>query len=97
MYLKSLYLYNPSTFCIIGINSTFNIGKFCVCNQRVVISLLPFKLEPKVNVIHAVSTDGEKVLVNALVAGFPGGSIHLQCFLHIKESIHRKLTDIWVS
>ena len=76
--LKDLYLTHlPFVYSVLA---TFNLGKFCVCYLRVIISLLLFKLESKVNVIRAVGTDGEKVLVNALVAVFPGGSIHLRYF-----------------
>ena len=52
------------------------------------------KLEPKLTAIHAVGTDGEQALVNALVAVFPSGLVHLQCFLHMKENVRRKLTDM---
>ena len=117
---------DPSAFCVLGIDPTFNLGKFYVTittytyllveNKTTGISPTFFgpifihteknyegyyhffatllKLEPKLNAIHAVGTDGETALVNDLVAVFPGGLIHLRCFLHMKENIRRKLTDM---
>lgn len=51
-------------------------------------------MEPKLDGVRAVGTDGEKALVNALFAVFPCGLIHLRCFLHMKDNIRRKLTDM---
>jgi len=51
-------------------------------------------LEPKLSAIRAVGTDGDKALVNALIVVFPEGLIHLRCFFHMKDNIHRKLTEM---
>ena len=51
------------------------------------------KLEPKLANIVAVGTDGEKAIVKALKAVFPE-KIYLRCFLHMKDNIRRKLSEL---
>ena len=45
------------------------------------------------NVI-AVGTDGEQTIVKALQAVFSDKNFHLRCFIHMKDNIQRKLTDL---
>ena len=47
------------------------------------------------NVI-AVGTDGEQALAKALRDVFSERTIHLRCFIHMKDNIRRKLTDLLV-
>ena len=42
----------------------------------------------------AVGTNGEQALVKALRDVFSEQTIHLRCFLHMKDNIRRKLTDL---
>ena len=117
---------DPTACCVLGIDPTFNLGKFYVTItvytnlllENKVTGISPsffgpifihtektyeayyyffstiLKLEPKLNALHAVGTDGEKALVNALFAVFSSHLIHLRCFLHMKDNIRRKLTDM---
>ena len=49
--------------------------------------------KPELRKLHCYGTDGEVALVNAFSAVFPR-AIHLRCFLHIRESIVRKLQQL---
>jgi hypothetical protein len=52
------------------------------------------KLEPKLLAIRAVGTNGEQALINAILAVFPEDIVHLRCFIHARDNICRKLTDM---
>lgn len=52
------------------------------------------KLEPKLASIRAMGTDGEQALTKAIQALFPWDIVLLRCYLHMKEKIRRKLTDL---
>lgn len=49
---------------------------------------------PSVKNIIAVGTDGEQALVKALRAIFSEQTTHLRCFVHMRDNISRKLTDL---
>ena len=51
------------------------------------------KFEPLLSNIVAFGTDGEQAIVKALKAIFPT-TVHLRCFVHMKENIRRKLSDL---
>ena len=117
---------NPGAACVMGIDPTFNLGKFYVTvttftyshviNKTTSISPTFFgpmfvhteknydayysffstliKLEPQLMNIIAVGTDGEQAIVKALRAVFSEETIHLRCFIHMKDIIRRKLTDL---
>ena len=51
------------------------------------------KLEPSLTKLIAVGTDGEQAIVKALKAIFPN-TVHLRCFIHMKDNIRRKLTEL---
>ena len=55
-----------------------------------------YKLEPSLSTLRAIGTDGEQTLVKAATAVFPNDLIHLRCFIHMKDNIHRKLTDMLI-
>ena len=51
-----------------------------------------FLLDPhEAGAIRAVGRDGEQALVNAVLAVFLEGLVHLRCFIHMKDNICRKL------
>ena len=52
------------------------------------------KLEPKLSDVIAFGTDGEQAIVKAVRATFPERIIHLRCFIHMKDNIRRKLTEL---
>ena len=52
------------------------------------------KLEPKLSNIVAVGTDGEQAIIKALRAVFGDSFISLRCFIHMKDNIKRKLTEL---
>ena len=52
------------------------------------------KMEPQVMDVIAVGTDGEQAIVKALKAVFSEKTLHLRCFIHMKDNIRRKLTDL---
>ena len=52
------------------------------------------KLEPRIRNVIGVGTDGEQAIVKALEALFPGSLIHLRCFVHMRDNIRRKLSDL---
>lgn len=52
------------------------------------------KLEPKLASIRAMGTDGEQALTKAIQALFPQDIVLLRCYLHMKDNIRRKLTDL---
>ena len=58
------------------------------------LSLL--RIKSSIRNVIAVGTDGEQALVKALRAVFSEQTIHLSCFLHMKDNIKRKLTDLLV-
>ena len=55
-----------------------------------------YKLEPSLSTLRAIGTDGEQALVKAATAVFPNDLIHLRCFIHMKDNIRRKLTDMLI-
>lgn len=65
---------------------------------RAIIILLYFstllKLELKLVNITTVGTDGEQAIEKALKAVFGEKMIHLWCFIHIKDNIRRKLSEL---
>ncbi len=117
---------NPGASCIMGIDPTFNLGKFYVTVTTFTYSQVVsnttkksptffgpmfvntektyesyyffmstlLKLEPKHSEIIAVGTDGEQALVKAIIATFHGKILHLRCFIHMKDNIRRKLTEL---
>ena len=54
------------------------------------------KLEPKLASVCAFGTDGEQALTKAILAVFPDEVINLRCYLHMKDNIRRKLTDLLI-
>ena len=52
------------------------------------------KLEPKIRDIVTVGTDREQAIVKSLEAKFPDNLIHLHCFVHMRDNIRRKLSDM---
>ena len=54
------------------------------------------KVEPCIRNVIAVGTDGDQALVKALRDVFLERTIHLRCFIHMKDNIRRKLTDLLV-
>ena len=52
------------------------------------------KLEPRIQDIIAVGTDGEKGIVKSLEALFIHNLIHLRCFVHMRDNIRHKLFDM---
>ena len=54
------------------------------------------KLEQSLSTLRAMGTDGEQALVKAATAVFPNDPIHLRCFIHMKDNIFRKLTDMLI-
>ena len=54
------------------------------------------KLEPKLSTLRAIGADGEQALVKDATAVFSGNLIHLRCFIHMKDNIFRKLTDMLI-
>ena len=116
----------PGEACVLGIDPTFNLGKFYVTvttytylHVESKISHSPptffgpmfvhtekkyetyyhffstlLKLEPKICDIVAVGTDGEQAIVKSLEALFPDNLIHLRCFVHMRDNIRRKLSDM---
>jgi len=119
---------NPGGFSVLGIDLTFNLGKFYVIITTYtyvqlinkVTGILPafigpvfvyteknyeayyyffstlLKLEPKLSTLRAIGADGEQALVKDATAVFSGNLIHLRCFIHMKDNIHRKLTDMLI-
>ena len=117
---------NPGASCVLGIDPTFNLGKFYVTVTTFTYSHVVnkttkrsptffgpmfvhteknyesyyfffstlLKLEPKLDGIIAVGTDGEQAIVKALNAVFMGKPVHLRCFIHMKDNIRRKLTEL---
>ena len=119
---------NPGAFCVLGIDPTFNLGKFYVTITTYtylhivnkVTNIAPafvgpvfvhteksyeayyhffstiLKLEPSLSALRAIGTDGEQALVKAATAVFSSNLIHLRCFIHMKDNIRRKLTDMLI-
>ena len=92
------YVYEHVVNKTTGVSPTF-IGLIYVHTEKTFEAYHHFfstlvKLEPKLMAIRAVGTDGEQVLVNAVRAVFPEGLVHLRCFIHMKDNICRKLTDM---
>lgn len=117
---------NPGASCVLGIDPTFNLGKFYVTvttftythvvnkstsksptffgpmfvhtekNYDAYYSFFStlLKLEPTVRNVIAVGTDGEQALVKAIRSVFSEQTIHLRCFIHMKDNIRRKLTNM---
>ena len=54
------------------------------------------KLEPKLAGIRAAGTDGEEALIKALRTAFSEDLILLRCFIHMKDSLRRKLTEMLI-
>ena len=52
------------------------------------------KMEPQLMNVIAVGTDGEQPIVKALKAVFSEKTLHLRCFIHMKDNIWHKLTDL---
>ena len=52
------------------------------------------KLEPSLIDIIAIGTDGDPAMEKAIGAVFPDTLIHLRCFIHMKDNIRRKLTEL---
>ena len=52
------------------------------------------KMEPQLMNVTAVGTDGEQAIAKALRAVFSEKTLHLRCFIHMKDNIRRKLTDL---
>ncbi len=126
--LKNLVRFctSPGASCILGIDPTFNLGKFYVtvttfiythvvnkgtnksptffgpmfvATEKTYESYFFFfssllKLEPKLSNVVAFGTDGEQAIVKAVKATFHDKIIHLRCFIHMKDIIRRKLTDL---
>ena len=116
----------PGEACVLGIDPTFNLGKFYVTVttytylhvENRISHLSPtffrpmfvhtektyeayyhffftlLKLEPRIRDIIAVGTDGEQAIVKSLEALFPDSLIHLRCFVHMRDNIRRKLSDM---
>jgi len=51
------------------------------------------KLRPSMQSLMAIGTDGEEALSSAFLSVFPGSS-HLQCSLHKRDNIARKLSEL---
>ena len=51
-------------------------------------------LEPRIRDITAVGTDGEQAIVKSLEALLPDNLIHLHCFMHMRDNIRHKLSDM---
>lgn len=117
---------NPGAACVMGIDPTFNLGKFYVTvttftyshvvnkttsksptffgpmfvhtekNYDAYYSFFStlMKIEPQMMNVIAVGTDGEQAIVKALRAVFSDKTLHLRCFIHMKDNIRRKLTDL---
>ena len=126
--LKNLVRFctNPGASCIMGIDPTFNMGKFYVTITTFTYSQVAnkntkksptffgpmfvstektyesyyfffstlLKLEPKLSKVIAVGTDGEQAIVKAIMATFHNEVVHLRCFIHMKDNIRRKLTEM---
>ena len=41
-----------------------------------------------------MGTDGEQAIVISLEALFPDNPVHLRCFVHMRDNIRRKLSDM---
>ena len=54
------------------------------------------KVELSIRNVIAVGTDGEQSLVKALRDVFSERTIYLRCFIHMKDNILQKLTDLLV-
>ena len=52
------------------------------------------KLEPRIQYVIAVGTDGEQAIVKSLEALFPDNLIHLRCFVHMRDNIRCKLSGM---
>lgn len=52
------------------------------------------KMEPQLMNIIAVGTDGKLAIVKALRGVFSNSTLHLRCFIHMKDNIRRKLSDL---
>ena len=52
------------------------------------------KLKPSLNDLIAIGTDGDPAMEKAIVAVFPESLIHLWCFIHMKDNIRHKLTEL---
>ena len=117
---------DPAESCVLGIDSTFDLGKFYVTittyrylhveNRSSGKSPVFFgpiyvhtektyeafhlffssllKLEPSLINLVAVGTDGDPAMEKAIAAVFPDTLIHLRCFIHMKDNIRRKLTEL---
>ena len=110
---------------MLGVDPTFNLGKFYVTITTytylyVVNKVTPafigpvfvhteksyeayhyffstiLKLEPNLSVLRVIGTDGEQAPVKAATAVFSGNLIDLRCFIHMKDNICRKLTDMLI-
>ena len=55
-----------------------------------------YKLESSLSKLRAIGTDGEQALVKAVTAVFSNDLIHLRCFIHMKDNMRRKLTDMLI-
>ena len=119
---------HPGNFCVLGIDPTFNLGKFYVTittytymhleNKRTHISPTFFgpifehtektfeacyhffvnlmKLEPKLSGIRAAGTDGEGALIKTLRTAFSEDLILLRCFVHMKDNLRHRLTEMHI-
>ena len=119
---------HPGNFCVLGIDPTFKLGKFCYHNnlhrfapgeqknpcvthifwcyisahrEELLEAYYHFfttllKLEPKLAGICASGTDGEEALIKALRTGFSEDLILLRCFIHMKDSLRHKLTEMLI-
>ena len=52
------------------------------------------KLEPKLAEICAAGADGEEALIKAIRTAFSEDLILLRCFIHMKDSLRHKLTEM---
>ena len=115
-------------FCVLGIDPTFNLGKFYVTITTYsyvhlinkVTNISPsfigpifvhteknyeayyhffatlVKLEPSLSKVCAIGTDGEQAIAKAAACVFSDDLIHLRCFIHMKDNIRRKLTEMLI-
>ena len=117
---------DPAESCVLGVDSTFDLGKFYVTittyrylhvenknsgkppvffgpiyvhTEKTYEAFYHFfssllKLEPSLNDLIAIGTDGDPAMEKAIGAVFPESLIHLRCFIHMKDNIRRKLTEL---
>ena len=85
-----LHVLNKST----RISPTFFGPMFVYTNESYYFFSTLLKLEPKRINITTVGTDGEQAIEKALEAVVGEKMIHLWCFIHMKDNIRRKLSEL---